>query len=154
MPDKKQPLDNSPTPLLPDQVCFPLYASSRMITRLYQPLLDELELTYPQYLVMLVLWQEEKITVSELGNQLYLNTNTLTPLIKKMKEKGLVKKQRSNQDERTVFIKLTDKGSALQEQAKNIPSALIKSLNMSHEDLENIRDIMWRFLDGFSEITN
>lgn len=136
---------------LPDQVCFPLYASSRMITRLYQPLLEDLDLTYPQYLVLLVLWDHKKLSVSELGAKLFLNTNTLTPLIRKMKEKKLLVKQRSNQDERTVFITLTEKGKDLQEKASHIPKALIKSLQMSTEDLENIRDIMWRFLDNFTE---
>lgn len=137
---------------LPEQVCFPLYASSRMITRLYQPLLEELDLTYPQYLVMLVLWQEGKLTVSELGKRLFLNTNTLTPLIKKMKEKKLLTKQRSNKDERAVFITLTEKGKSLQEGARHIPKTLVKSLNMSTEDLESIRDVMWRFLANFEEV--
>lgn len=136
---------------LPEQVCFPLYASSRMITRLYQPLLEALELTYPQYLVLLVLWQHKKLSVTELGSKLFLNTNTLTPLIRKMKEKKLLTKQRSNKDERTVYIALTSKGQQLEEEAKDVPKELIKSLHMSSEDLENIRAIMWRFLDNFTE---
>jgi DNA-binding MarR family transcriptional regulator len=140
--------------ILPEQVCFPLYASSRMITRLYQPLLEVMDITYPQYLVLLVLWQEEKLTVSELGKRLYLNTNTLTPLIKKMKEKKLLTKKRSSTDERTVFITLTEKGKALQQDAKSVPKELIKSLNMSNEDLEQIREIMWRFLNGFQETSD
>jgi len=134
---------------LPEQVCFPLYASSRMITRLYQPLLEKFEITYPQYLVLLVLWQHRKLSVTELGSKLFLNTNTLTPLIRKMKEKKLLTKQRSNKDERTVYIALTKKGQELQEEAKSVPKELIKSLNMSSEDLEDIRAIMWRFLDNF-----
>ena len=134
---------------LPDQVCFPLYASSRMITRLYQPLLDEIGLTYTQYLVMLALWEEDKLSIGELGNRLFLNTNTLTPLIKKLKEKDLVDKTRSASDERTVFISLSKKGKALQAKAKHIPKALIESLNMSDDDVAAIRDIMWRFLRNF-----
>jgi MarR family transcriptional regulator, organic hydroperoxide resistance regulator len=134
---------------LPEQVCFPLYASSRMITRLYQPLLEAFELTYPQYLVLLVLWQHKKLSVTELGNKLFLNTNTLTPLIRKMKEKKLLTKQRSNKDERTVYIALTAKGEALQEEAQDVPKELIKSLHMSREDVEDIRAIMWRFLENF-----
>ncbi|MCO4818659.1 MAG: MarR family transcriptional regulator [Bacteroidetes bacterium] len=134
---------------LPDQVCFPLYASSRMITRLYQPLLEAFEITYPQYLVLLVLWQHKKLSVTELGSKLFLKTNTLTPLIRKMKEKKLLTKQRSNKDERTVFVSLTPKGQDLQEKAKGVPKELINSLNMSSEDLEDIRAIMWRFLDNF-----
>ncbi|MFT5511938.1 MAG: DNA-binding MarR family transcriptional regulator [Bacteroidia bacterium] len=134
---------------LPEQVCFPLYASSRMITRLYKPLLEAFEITYPQYLVLLVLWQHKKLSVTELGNKLFLNTNTLTPLIRKMKDKKLLTKQRSNKDERTVFISLTAKGLALEEEAKDVPKELIKSLHMSSEDVENIRAIMWRFLENF-----
>ncbi len=136
---------------LPEQVCFPLYASSRMITRLYQPLLEAFEITYPQYLVMLVLWQHKKLSVTELGSKLFLKTNTLTPLIRKMKEKKLLTKQRSNKDERTVFVSLTTKGQELEEKAKDVPKELIKSLNMSSKDLEDIRAIMWRFLDNFIE---
>lgn len=134
---------------LPEQICFPLYASSRMITRLYKPLLEELELTYPQYLVLMVLWQEEQLSVSELGKRLYLNTNTLTPLIKKMKEKGLVKKTRSDEDERTVFITITPKAKELRSKAKSVPSELLQSLQMSEEDIETVREIMWRFLSNF-----
>jgi len=134
---------------LPEQICFPLYASSRMITRLYKPLLEELELTYPQYLVLMVLWQEEQLSVSELGKRLYLNTNTLTPLIKKMKDKGLVKKTRSDEDERTVFITITPKAKDLRKKAKTVPSELLQSLQMSEEDIETVREIMWRFLSNF-----
>lgn len=122
-----------------------------MITRLYQPLLEAFEITYPQYLVMLVLWQHKKLSVTELGSKLFLKTNTLTPLIRKMKEKKLLTKQRSNKDERTVFVSLTTKGQELEEKAKDVPKELIKSLNMSSKDLEDIRAIMWRFLDNFIE---
>jgi len=120
-----------------------------MITRLYKPLLEELELTYPQYLVLMVLWQEEQLSVSELGKRLYLNTNTLTPLIKKMKDKGLVKKTRSDEDERTVFITITPKAKDLRKKAKTVPSELLQSLQMSEEDIETVREIMWRFLSNF-----
>jgi DNA-binding MarR family transcriptional regulator len=147
--DLTSPMSNETSKLfLPDQVCFPMYASSRMITRLYQPLLEEFDLTYPQYLVMLVLWQEKKLSVSELCQRLYLKTNTLTPLLKKMKVKQLIKKQRSKEDERTVHIVLTDKGKALEEAAKNVPAQLIASLNMSDKDIEQMRSLMWKFLDG------
>lgn len=140
--------------MLPEQVCFPMYASSRMITRLYQPLLEKFDLTYPQYLVMLVLWQEEKLSVTELGQRLFLNTNTLTPLIKKMKDKNLLKKQRSRKDERTVFIQLSEKGLSLKEAAQEIPKALMESINMTNEEVETIRRIMWKFLEGFNVEVN
>ncbi|MBI1306781.1 MAG: MarR family transcriptional regulator [Bacteroidetes bacterium] len=137
--------------LLPEQICFPMYASSRMITRLYQPLLEKLDITYPQYLVLMVLWHEEKLSITELGQRLFLNTNTLTPLIKKMKEKNLIKKQRSRSDERSVFVQLTEKGKALEEQASHVPDALLDSLKMSNEDIDTIRRIMWKFLSNFNE---
>ena len=136
---------------LKDQLCFPIYASSRMVTRMYQPLLKKVDLTYPQYLVMLVLWEDERLSVSQLGKKLFLNTNTLTPLIKTMKEKNLVLKERSRTDERTVFIQLTGKGKLLQEQAESIPLALFSSLNMSQEEFLQMRKLMWKFLDGFED---
>ncbi len=137
---------------LNDQLCFPIYATSRMVTRMYQPLLKKVDLTYPQYLVMLVLWEEEKLSVSQLGKKLYLNTNTLTPLLKKMKEKNLVLKERSSTDERTVFIQLTDKGKLLQKRAESIPLALFSSLNMSQDEFQQMRKLMWKFLDGFENL--
>ena len=87
--------------------------------------------------------------MSELGKRLYLNTNTLTPLIKKMKDKGLVKKTRSDEDERTVFITITPKAKDLRKKAKTVPSELLQSLQMSEEDIETVREIMWRFLSNF-----
>lgn len=133
--------------LLEEQLCFPIYATSRLITRLYQPWLIQLGLTYPQYLVMLALWEKDKQNVSQLGKQLYLNTNTLTPLLKKMAEKGLLERNRSTKDERTVVIELSPKGSKLKLQAENIPLSLLKSLNMSVEDLKQMRELMWKFLE-------
>lgn len=135
--------------LLKEQLCFPIYATSRMVTRLYQPWLDELSLTYPQYLVMLVLWEEEKLSISQLGKRLYLNTNTLTPLLKKMKDKKLVEKERSSEDERTVYIELTEKGRELKKKAEAIPAALVEAIDMSAEELQQMRKLMWKFLDRF-----
>jgi len=125
---------------LPEQICFPLYASSRMITRLYKPLLEELELTYPQYLVLMVLWQEEQLSVSELGKRLYLNTNTLTPLIKKMKDKGLVKKTRSDEDERTVFITITPKAKDLQKSKDGSIGIITIASNVGRRHRNRARD--------------
>lgn len=131
------------------QLCFPIYATSRMITRLYQPLLDKLQLTYPQYLVLLVLWEQKNLTVSSIGEKLFLNSNTLTPLIKKMVEKGLLKKERSTTDERTVHINLTEKGKELQHEAQNIPLELANNLNMPLDELETMHQLMWKFLGSF-----
>ena len=135
--------------LLKEQLCFPIYATSRMVTRLYQPWLDKLGLTYPQYLVMLVLWEEQKLTVSQLCKRLYLNTNTVTPLLKKLRDKGLVAKERSTEDERTVHIELTQKGDKLKSQAEEIPTNLVEAIDMPLEELKQMRELMWKFLSKF-----
>ncbi|MBL6447767.1 MarR family transcriptional regulator [Fulvivirga sp. 29W222] len=137
--------------LLKEQLCFPIYATSRMVTRLYQPWLDKLGLTYPQYLVMLVLWEEQRLTVSQLGKRLYLNTNTLTPLLKKLRDKGMVAKERSKDDERTVHIELTEKGQELKAQAEDIPANLLEAIDMPVEELRQMREWMWKLLGKFDD---
>lgn len=113
---------------LDNQLCFPLYAASRMVTKLYQPLLEKLNITYPQYLILLVLWENDALTVNEIGKNLMLETNTLTPLLKRMEVKGILKRTRSKIDERRVIIKLTDKGNSLKQHALCIPSELLKGV--------------------------
>jgi DNA-binding MarR family transcriptional regulator len=132
--------------LLENQLCFPIYATSRMITRLYQPHLEKLDLTYPQYLVMMVLWEKDNLSVNEIGHRLFLNSNTLTPLLKKLIKKGLVSKQRSASDERKVTVKLTQKGLDLKEKAKAIPVSLLENIDIPVKDLLKLREIMWKFL--------
>ena len=102
---------------LDKQLCFPLYTASRLVTQCYHPILKELDLTYPQYLVLLVLWESDKVNVSLISKRLYLQSNTLTPLLKRMEEMGLLTRERSVEDERNVIIRLTEKGSNLQIQA-------------------------------------
>lgn len=131
---------------LSEQICFPIYASSRLITRLYQPLLNKIGLTYPQYLVMMVLWEHGEQKVTEIGNRIFLNTNTLTPLISKLIAKGLITKDRSNEDERTVFITLTSSGIKLKESAECIPYELAKNMNMSADELLQLKNTMWKIL--------
>ena len=132
---------------LDQQVCFPIYAVSRLITRLYQPLLDELGITYTQYLVMLVLWEHPSISVGEIGEKLYLNTNTLTPLLSKLQDKGLLKKVRSQEDERKVFIKLTDDGVFMREKALCIPIELAKNAAIPVVEIQTLKSLMWNVLD-------
>jgi DNA-binding MarR family transcriptional regulator len=117
-----------------------------MITRLYQPHLEKLDLTYPQYLVMMVLWEKDNLSVNEIGHRLFLNSNTLTPLLKKLIKKGLVSKQRSASDERKVTVKLTQKGLDLKEKAKAIPVSLLENIDIPVKDLLKLREIMWKFL--------
>ncbi len=113
---------------LSNQFCFPVYAVSRLITRAYQPLLEELNLTYPQYLVLLVLWENDGLTVNEITHTLILNTNTVTPLLKRMEKQGLITRKRSEQDERKVLIHLTKKGKDLRIQASSVPYALVEKM--------------------------
>lgn len=119
------------------QVCFPLYAATNLLTRLYGPVLAQLELTYPQYLVMLVLWEKEPQTVGGLGRRLHLDSGTLTPLLKRMEKADLVSRTRDAQDERRVNIGLTDKGAALRMRALKVPEIL--AAGRSPEQLEALR---------------
>ena len=123
--------DNAAALYLENQLCFPLYAASRMTTKIYAPLLKALDLTYPQYLVMLVLWQHGEQTVNKIGSRLYLESNTLTPLLKRLEQKGLISRRRSSQDERSVLVQLTETGAQLKAQAQEIPKTIIESFNDS-----------------------
>lgn len=113
---------------LNNQLCFPIYAASRLITREYQPHLDKLGVTYPQYLVLMVLWETDGITVNEISSKLILNTNTLTPLLKRMESMDIISRNRSDVDERKVVIRLTEKGKEMKIKASTIPDALINVL--------------------------
>jgi MarR family transcriptional regulator, organic hydroperoxide resistance regulator len=130
---------NDEDPLLLDrQVCFPLYAATNLLNRLYGPVLRELGLTYPQYLVMLVLWEQQPQTVGELGARLYLDSGTLTPLLKRMEVSGLVSRNRDPQDERRVMIGLTERGKKLRDLAVHVPETI--SQGRSPEGVEELRD--------------
>lgn len=126
------------------QLCFALYAASRASTAAYRPFLSELGLTYPRYLVMLVLWEKDDISVGELGAWLYLDTGTLTPLLKKLKASGLIARARDGRDERTVRITLTDKGRELRGQAAQIASTLACRLALPLEQVEMVRSEVWK----------
>lgn len=127
---------------LSNQVCFPLYALSKEITRQYTPFLDALDLTYPQYLVMLVLWEHEQQSVSEIGDKLHLDSGTLTPLLKRLQNKALIERQRCQHDERSVRITLTDTGRELQHTAAHIPAQISGCLKFSDEELAVLRKII------------
>ncbi len=137
---------------LSNQLCFPLYALSRKITSHYLPILDKIGLTYPQYLVMLVLWEENGISVKELGKRLMLDSGTLSPLLKKMEDRQVVKRQRSKEDERMVLIYLTDDGMNLREQAMEIPEAVKCSLQLTYQELEQMRSLATGMLEKLREI--
>ncbi|SFW85796.1 MarR family winged helix-turn-helix transcriptional regulator [Chitinophaga sancti] len=114
---------------LENQICFPLYAASRLTIKIYEPFLDKLGITYTQYLVLLVLWQKNNLTVKEIGSILYLESNTLTPLLKRLEQKELLSRVRSEEDERKVFISLTRKGEAFKNIAVEIPQQIIESFS-------------------------
>ncbi len=138
---------------LENQLCFPVYAASRLIIREYQPHLDRLGITYPQYLVLMVLWEEDNLTVNDITRKLVLNTNTVTPLLKRMQQQGIIERKRSDEDERKVIVQLTSKGRALQEEAAHIPELLVRRLadrNLKMDELLRLKDSLnsiIRFLD-------
>ncbi len=126
---------------LENQLCFPVYAVSRLFTREYQPYLDKLNITYPQYLALMILWENDGIGVNEIAKKLILNTNTVTPLLKRMESQGLLVRQRSSEDERKVIVKLTKKGKDLKEQALEIPKSLTHKILNSPLSLDNLIDL-------------
>jgi len=125
---------------LENQACFPVYALSRVLTAHYKPILDGIDLTYPQYLVMLVLWEHKELSVKEIGEQLLLDSGTLTPLLKKLENKKLVNRVRSAVDERVVMISLTKDGASLKQKATSIPEFFKCSLGLSVEEMGSLRD--------------
>lgn len=127
-------------PRLKDQLCFALYAASRAMTGAYQPLLETLGLTYPQYLVMMVLWEEDGLRVSGLGERLQLESSTLTPLLKRLEAQGMVERRRSSQDERVVEVFLTEKGRELSVAACQVPAAIAAQGSGQVQDLIALRD--------------
>lgn len=132
---------------LKNQLCFPLYAASREITRKYTPMLKKLDLTYTQYIVMMVMWENKKLTVGDLGRQLYLDTGTLSPLLKAMEEKGLLTRTRQKGDERVVHIEITEKGENLKEEAAKVPEQMGKCIKLSPEEAKCLYGILYKILD-------
>ena len=137
---------------LDQQVCFPLYAASNILTRLYRPLLDELGLTYSQYLVMLCLWQRSPLSVSEIGQALHLDTGTLTPLLKRLESRGLIVRRRAADDERRVCVEPTEPGMALKDRARRVPEAMLCQLPMPAEEVQALRAHLQRFVAALAEI--
>ena len=139
--------------ILADQLCFKLYVLSRQMTTLYRPLLNDMDITYPQYLVMIVLWEEKLLSVKELGNRLDLDSGTLTPLLKRLEQKGVLTRQRDPEDERSVLIGLTEMGIAMQEKATAIPAELNKCLNLNLEEYHQIKSVLDNMLQQMESST-
>ena len=132
---------------LSNQLCFPLYAAARKVTGLYQPYLQPLGLTYTQYVTLLVLWEEDGQSVSALGERLFLDSGTLTPLLKKLEQRGLVRRERSREDERVVLVRLTDEGRALKEQAREIPMKVGGCIQLSPEEALSLYQTLYKLLN-------
>lgn len=137
---------------LKNQLCFPLYAVSKEVTRLYKPFLDPLGLTYTQYITMMVLWENDNINVKSLGDKLYLDSGTLTPLLKKLEAQGFISRIRNKENERSVFIKLTEDGWNLRECAISVPEQIMGCLKVDPEEAELLYKILNHILDeGFEQ---
>lgn len=136
---------------LENQLCFPLYAASREIIRQYRPFLDELDLTYTQYITMMVIWEVGLINVKELGKRLYLDSGTLTPLLKSLEAKGFVHRSRSREDERVLNVELTAEGEALRDRAVSVPEQVGSCLKLDPEEAVTLYRLLYKILAGSEE---
>ena len=132
---------------LDNQLCFPLYACARAVTRRYKPCLDAISLTYTQYITMLVLWEQRRATSKTLGERLYLDSGTLTPVLKKLEEKGLVTRARDPHDERNLMVALTDRGAALEAAAAEIPGKMTACLPLTPDEAETLCGILRKIME-------
>ncbi len=131
---------------LEGQLCFPLYACARETIKLYKPFLDKLDLTYTQYIVMMVLWERRSVSVKEMGEALYLDSGTLTPLLKKMEAKGLLTRRRSTEDERSLIVSLTEQGLALRDQAIEVPYEMMKCVKLDRGEAFELYRLLYKLL--------
>lgn len=132
---------------LDHQLCFPLYAAARRVTGKYTPYFKELGLTYTQYIVFMVLWEKDNVTVGDICRRLYLDSGTVTPLLKKMEDKGWIRRSRSHDDERIVMITLTDEGRSLQKKCRDIPPAISQCIHLSEQDAADLYRILYTILE-------
>lgn len=130
-----------------NQLCFPLYACSKEIIKRYKPMLDKLDLTYTQYIVMMVIWEQKEINVKKLGECLFLDSGTLTPLLKKLENKGYISRKRSTDDERNLIISITDKGMKLRLKAKDVPMEMGKCINLSKDEAMQLYKTLYKILE-------
>lgn len=131
---------------LENQLCFPLYAASREIIKKYKPFLDEIDLTYTQYIAMMVLWEENNINVKTLGEKLFLDSGTLTPLLKKLENKGYIERKRSDSDERNLVVSITKEGLKLRDVAKDIPLKMGSCVNLNEDETKELYSILYKIL--------
>ena len=131
---------------LENQLCFPLYACSKEIIRKYKPYLDEVDLTYTQYIAMMVMWEKKKVNVKTLGESLYLDSGTLTPVLKKLEAKGYISRERSSEDERNLVVTITEEGEALKEKADCIPSKMGKCVHLTPEESTTLYKLLYKVI--------
>lgn len=136
---------------LDNQLCFPLYTASRLVIQRYQPMLKDLDLTYPQYLVLMVLWEKDEVNLSVIAEKLQLQSNTLTPLLKRLQQRGFLDRKRSESDERNIVITLTDKGKKLKDQACNVPKLLSEQLPLAAEEAKELYRILYKMIDKMNK---
>ena len=145
--------DNYDMLRLENQLCFPLYACSKEIVRRYKPFLDPLDLTYTQYIAMMVMWEKMVVTVKELGEKLYLDSGTITPVLKKLEAKGYIKRERSGKDERSVIVTITEAGEKLKESAAEVPGKLGGCVNLSAAEAEELYGLLYKLLNEIADDT-
>ena len=136
---------------LENQLCFPLYVCSKEIVRRYRPYLDPLDITYTQYITMMALWEEDGLSVKDLGRRIRLDSGTLTPLLRKLEEKSFIKRDRSSDDERSVTVTVTKTGYELREKAKDIPASVGSCLNISEKDATALYSILNRLMESLDQ---
>ncbi|MBR4515153.1 MAG: MarR family transcriptional regulator [Lachnospiraceae bacterium] len=136
---------------LENQLCFPLYACAKEIVRRYKPFLDEIDLTYTQYIVMMALWEHENMNVKELGETLYLDSGTLTPVLKKLESKDFIKRERAKKDERNLVITVTARGMKLKEKAVKVPAQMGSCVKLEADEAIVLHKLLHRVLSGFEE---
>lgn len=134
---------------LENQLCFPLYACAKEVVRRYKPYLDELDITYTQYITMMVLWEHKALNVKQMGELLYLDSGTMTPVLKKLEQKGYLTRERDCRDERSLIIKITESGELLKEQAVHIPEQIANCISLEPEDAKVLYRVLHTMMNGF-----
>ena len=136
---------------LENQLCFPLYAASREVIKKYRPFLDELDITYTQYITMMVFWEHKKLSVKELGKKLFLDSGTLTPVLKSLEKKGFVRRYRSADDERVLTVEITDEGNALKAKAAHIPESLTRCIRLDGQEAMQLYKLLYKILSNIED---
>ena len=143
--------DKYPQLKLENQICFPIYACAKEVTKAYKPFLDELDLTYTQYITMMVMWEHKELKVKEVGKYLYLDSSTLTPLLKRLEEKGYVTRRRSAEDERDLIVTLTEQGEALKEKACTVPERLGSCIALEPQKAQALYALLYELLEKLTK---